>query len=136
MDRLLDRAATGPQYLRMPNVAQLVEAAIQCCEGYSLHAWVIMPNHVHLLLTPHSDVSELMRKLKGVTARGANVELHRTGPFWQHESYDRVVRDTKEFSSIENYILNNPVHAGLASSPELHRWSSAWVGGPSAPGAG
>jgi REP element-mobilizing transposase RayT len=111
-------------------MAELVVHAIQDgCRDYDLHSWVIMPNHVHLLITPWTDVSTLMRKLKGVTAHEANRQLHQVGrPFWQHESYDRLVRDGQEFRKIERYILLNPVRAGLAFSPELYRWSSAWAG--------
>jgi REP element-mobilizing transposase RayT len=86
-----------------------------------------MPNHVHMLMTPPGNVSALMRRLKGVTAREANRQMGRTGtPFWQHESYDRLVRDDEEFRRIENYIVRNPVRAGLSDSPETFRWSSAW----------
>ena len=58
MDRLLDRGATGPLYLRCPEVADLVVAALhegqQKFHRYELHAYVVMPNHVHLLVTPRS----------------------------------------------------------------------------------
>jgi hypothetical protein len=46
--------------------------------------------------------------------------------FWQEESYDRVVRDEREFGRIAEYIDMNPVAAGLVSEPEDRRWSSAW----------
>src|SRR6185369_8865985 len=53
MDRLLDREVFGALYLKMPNIAQLVVDSIQNGRGeYSLHSWVVMPNHVHLLITP------------------------------------------------------------------------------------
>jgi REP element-mobilizing transposase RayT len=130
LDRLLDRQSAGPLYLQMPDIARLVAHSI--LKGgqrdYTLHAWVVMPNHVHLLVTPLTNVSALMQRLKGTTARCANRELCRAGTaFWQHESYDRLVRDAAEFGRIENYIVQNPVRAGLAASPELYRWSSAWV---------
>ena len=93
-----------------------------------MHAWVIMPNHVHLLFTPRSDTSLLMRRLKGYSARQANQALGRTGqPFWQDESYDRLVWNGEEFRRIESYILTNPVKAGLASSPSEFPWSSAAI---------
>ena len=86
---------------------------------YALHAWVVMPNHVHILMTPLKNVSLIMQRLKGVTAREANQLLCRSGtPFWQHESYDRLVRDAQEFSRIEKYLIWNPVSAGLCTSPE------------------
>ena len=132
MDRLLDSQLAGPAYLRIPEVAQLVVDSVEqgAKTDYLLHAWVVMPNHVHLLITPHSPVSKLLQKLKGYTARGANKLLGRAGvAFWQDESYDRLVRNTEEFRRIAKYIIENPVKARLARSAEEYRWSSAWRGG-------
>jgi REP element-mobilizing transposase RayT len=85
-----------------------------------------MPNHVHLLFTPHTNVSSLLCSLKGYSARQANRFLGCTGqPFWQDESYDHLVRGGEEFRRIERYILNNPVKAGLAASAGEYPWSSA-----------
>ena len=128
MDRLLDTARFGPIHLQRPEIAGLVRGSIQHCGQAScdLHAWVIMPNHVHLLLTPHTNVSSLLCSLKGYSARQANRLLVCTGQlFWQNESYDHLVRDGEEFERIERYIVNNPVKAGLAESAEKFRWSSA-----------
>ena len=134
LDRLLDRhigpCSAGPLYLQMPEIAQLVLSRILAGDpaDYVLHAYVVMPNHVHMLITPLSNVSSLMHRLKGATAREANRQLGRSGtPFWQRESYDRLVRDAREFRRIGNYIVQNPVRAGLSASPEAFRWSSAWV---------
>ena len=93
---------------------------------YELAAWVIMPNHVHLLILPKVAVPEITRWLKGSTARRANRLLGRTGlPFWQDESYDHWVRNPKEFDRITGYIEDNPVSAGLVGSMDLWPWSSA-----------
>ena len=122
----------GPMYLREAGVAQCVADAIQQGAGgsYTLHAWVVMPNHVHLLITPRTGVTELLRQLKGYTARQGNQLLGRTGtPFWQAESYDHLVRNSDEFRRIERYIVQNPVRAGLARSAEEYLWSSARSGG-------
>jgi REP element-mobilizing transposase RayT len=130
MDRLLDGARIGPTYLAMPSIAQIVMDSLQYCGeiDYQLHAWVVMPNHIHFLATTRTDVSKFMRRLKGYTARQANQLLKRTGQtFWQEESYDHLVRTPAEFRSIEAYILNNPVKAGLARSAEEYRWSSAYA---------
>jgi putative DNA methylase len=71
-----------------------------------------------------------MKSLKGFTARQANRMLARTGtPFWQKESYDHWVRDEAEWHRIARYIENNPVKAGLVSTPDAYRWSSAFAGG-------
>jgi putative transposase len=138
MDRLLENHRSSPMYLQAPNIAQCVVDAIQQggSSSYILHAWVVMPNHVHLLITPRSDVPRLLQKLKGSTARQANQLMGRTGPFWQEESYDHLVRNSKEFGRIESYIVRNPVQAGLVQSAEEYPWSSASRWGGLKPAAG
>lgn len=105
---------------------------------YSLYAYVVMPNHVYLLVTPLAPVPTLLRHLKGASARLANQIVGRTGqPFWQPESYDHWVRDEKEFRKIQGYIEDNPVKAGLAKAAGMYRWSSAWDAKPDlSPAAG
>ena len=113
-DGLLDRATSGPVYLRIPAIAEIVVKAIEpaAVDSYTLHAWSVMPNHAHLLITPLIDPAVILNQFKGRTAREANLELGRQRqPFWQHESYDRVVRGAEEFRRIENYIVWNPVRA-------------------------
>jgi putative transposase len=129
-DRALDRDASGPRWLKEPRVADLIARAIVVgdCERhfYDLCAWVVMPNHVHLLILPKVAVPVLMRWLKGSTARGANTILGRTGqPFWQDESYDHYLRDGTRVERTIAYIENNPVAAGLVASPEQWAWSGA-----------
>ncbi|HEY6991063.1 MAG TPA: transposase [Bryobacteraceae bacterium] len=128
MLRLLDSATTGPLSLRNPEIAAMIEEAIHYRnpQEYRLHSYVVMPNHVHLLITPLSEIAKLMQSLKRFTAREANRILRSTGQrFWQQESYDRLVRNETEFQRIARYIEMNPVHAGLAASPEQFPWSSA-----------
>jgi REP element-mobilizing transposase RayT len=129
MDRILDSGCTGPLYLRMPEIASMIVDAIHYRERnlrhYQLHAYVVMPNHVHLLITPLVPASRIMHSLKKGTAREGNRVLGLTGqPFWQDESYDRLVRDGMEFDRIKYYIENNPVKAGLAATAEEFLWSS------------
>jgi len=104
------------------DVARQVLASIEygAARGdYELHAWVIMPNHVHLVLTPQVDVSKALGLLKAGSAKSANLLLGRAGqPFWQDESYDHLVRNDEEFRRIQRYIENHPVTAGLALNPE------------------
>ena len=129
IDSLLDGATSGPQYLRMPEIADIVLSSLNDGQSrfhrYDLHSYVIMPNHVHMLLTPHVITTKWLGPLKGFTAHQANRILRRKGPFWQDESYDRLVRSDVEFDRIMSYIENNPVKAGLAPNPEAYRWSSA-----------
>jgi REP element-mobilizing transposase RayT len=127
-DRMLDTARTGPMYLRMPEIAELTVGAIEsrASSEYDLHSYAVMANHVHLLITPYAEVSVITRSLKGTTAREANRALHLTGqPFWQDESYDRLVRDGAGFRRITRYIDLNPVRAGVVATPEEFLWSSA-----------
>ena len=130
LDSLLDKAIIGPLLLKDPRIARRVMDAIYFGEKklgfYALHAFVIMPNHVHLLITPHVSVSRLMNGLKGITAHEANAILRCKGThFWQDESFDHWVRNSAEFDRIRLYIEWNPVNAKLVAQPEHWNWSSA-----------
>ena len=100
---------------------------------YALHAFVVMPNHVHLLATPVVPLPKLTKSLKGITAKRANAMLALTGnPFWQEETFDRTVRNAQEFEKIRNYIEGNPVRVGLVTEASEYRWSGAgWAAGGS-----
>ena len=127
MDRRLD-AARGA--VLGDKVAALVEEALKVGAEwgrYELGPFVIMPNHVHMLITTNSPLPTITRWLKGSTAREANRILGRTGkPFWRDEAFDRLVRNTGEFNRIARYIEFNPVSAGFVDSVEEWHWSSAW----------
>jgi REP element-mobilizing transposase RayT len=120
-DAALDATAHGPKWLKEPAIANLVCDELHSLDGrlYSLEAYCLMPNHVHLVCTPGSvegeyvPLAKILRALKGKTARQANLLLGRQGAFWQHESYDHVVRDHAELNRIVNYVLDNPRRAGL-----------------------
>lgn len=130
MDRLLDEVRTGTFYLRQPAIARMIVEAIHynavILGHYRLHAFVVMPNHVHLLATPLVALPKLTKSLKSITAKRANMTLALTGtPFWQGESYDHVIRSRQEFEKILNYIEDNPVRAGLRGEAAEYSWSSA-----------
>ena len=98
-------------------------------EFYELFGYVVMPNHVHMLIMPIQPVSVITRWLKGSTARRANSMLRRTGkPFWRDESFDHWVRNGRELHRIIDYIEMNPVEAGLVEVAEDWPWSSAGRG--------
>ena len=129
MDRLLDTATTGPFYRCQPEIASLVMAALADGQNrfhrHELHGFAVMPNHVHLLVTPRVISTQWLGPLKGFTAYAANRILGREGhPFWQDESYDHLVRSPGEFTRIRHYIEWNPVRAGLATTPAQFSWSS------------
>ena len=121
-DSELDRRSNGPLWLSNPVIAEIVGNAIHYLDGkqYVLDAFCIMPNHVHLVCTPirvgnnFVSIPKIMQSLKGLTARQANMVLNRQGQFWQHESFDHVVRNDKELERIIEYVLYNPIRAGLA----------------------
>jgi len=130
MDSILDKASSGPLWLKDSTIARCVSDAIhfgaEKLNFYALHAFVVMPNHVHLLITPTVPLPRITNGLKGVTARDANAILHRAGQhFWQDESFDHWVRSPSQFDRIRAYIESNPVSAGLTTRPEAWPWSSA-----------
>jgi putative DNA methylase len=119
---------------------------------YHLLAYCIMPNHVHVLFQPivvegaersadrlppeevhsdefsdnHTPLAKIMHSLKSYTANRINKVLGRSGQFWQHESYDHWVRTDEELERIVQYIVANPVKAGLAGLSHEWRFSSAY----------
>jgi putative transposase len=130
VDAELDRGRRGPLWLKEDRVARVVmnsfvrgDSELHCFE---LHAFVVMANHVHLLVTPKVSVARITKGIKGAAGRKANAILGRAGMrFWQDESFDHWVRSAPEFERIKNYIEMNPVKAGLVKKPEDWEWSSA-----------
>lgn len=119
----------GDSFLKEPDIATLVQDALFHFDGvrYRLRAWVVMPNHVHILTTPCAGqkLSRLMHTLKSYTALMANRRLKRSGEFWQQESYDRRIRNAEHYAAAIAYIENNPVKARLCEKPEDWPYSSA-----------
>jgi REP element-mobilizing transposase RayT len=136
MDRYLDSTRVGPMYLAQDPIARVVVDSLRrgvSLGHYDLGAYAILSNHMHVLLLPKIAPSRLLQSLKGATARRPIRILGRTGEaFWQAESYDRWVREEREWRRIAAYIENNPVNAGLVERAEECRWSSASPQGGSA----
>ena len=134
-DERLDRAHCGPAWLQDSRVACMFVEALRYGERarrfYELLAWVVMPNHVHVIFQPHTELAAIMRWLKGRTGRVANTILGRTGTaFWQNESFDHWIRSVEELEYLIEYVADNPAKAGLVEANEQWRWSSAgWVTG-------
>ncbi len=128
-DRVLDAASAGPLWLKDHAVAQSVISTLQKSHDqklFYLHSFVVMANHVHVLLQPVIPVARITHTIKGGTARQANRILRRTGArFWQDESFDHWVRTPQQFHRIRTYIESNPVSAGLVQHPQDWPWSSA-----------
>jgi putative DNA methylase len=121
IEKYLDQGH-GACYLRDSKIAGIVQDGLLFLHGkkYRLIAWVIMPNHVHFLAIPVNGVElgKLTHSLKSYTAHEANKVLGRVGQFWQHESFDRYIRNHKHFDNVIRYIEMNPVKAGLCRKAE------------------
>ena len=119
----------GSCFLREDRIAVIVENALLHFDGqrYALHAWCIMPNHVHTLFTPlvGFTMSKIVHSWKSFTAHECNKVLSRTGQFWEREPFDRYIRNARHFRHALIYIESNPVKAGLCEKPTDWRWSSA-----------
>ena len=128
-NEVLDNPAIGPKWLNVPEVAEAVRDVFlsgAASGEYQLGAWVLMPNHVHLLMRPAGELSRVLSNLKGRSARAANLVLNRTGqPFWAKDYFDRWIRDSAQAERTVRYIEQNPVRAGLCRLAEDWRWSSA-----------
>ena len=130
VDTYLD-AGHGDCWLARPELAELVAGAIRfhASQRFKLHAWVVMPNHIHAVLRPRPDwtLSEILKSWKGFTAREANRLLKRTGTtFWQVECYDHLIRDDEDLHRCCHYTTMNPVNARLCKQPADWKWSSAY----------
>ena len=98
LEEYLDRGL-GECWLRQPQIAAVVDEAFRFFEGerYRLRAWVVMPNHAHVLVEVwQTPLAELLHSWKGFTARKANRLLGRTGAFWEREYWDTRMRDDKQ----------------------------------------
>jgi REP element-mobilizing transposase RayT len=124
----LDRGE-GSAFMNNPSIANEVQSALLFFDGsrYRLQAWVVMPNHVHALLTPAAgwELGEILHSWKSYTANKCNKLIGRSGDFWQTETFDRYVRNEKHYYNAIAYIENNPVKAGLVRKAEDWPWSSA-----------
>lgn len=118
----------GECHLRRADIARLVEDAFRFHHGqwYDLLAWVIMPNHVHLLVkVGETSLSKIVKELKRYTAREANKILRQTGAFWAEDYFDTYMRDAEHELKTRRYIEINPVKAMLVREPKEWPWSSA-----------
>lgn len=94
-----------------------------------VHGVVVMPDHVHLLLTPLRDSSgeefslpEILHSLKSFSAHEINKALKRSGPVWLDESFDHVLRSDDNLDAKIDYLRKNPIRRGLVRHPNLYRW--------------
>lgn len=84
-------------------------------DHYFLNAAVVMPDHAHLIITPYDEVPlhEILQRIKGASAHGINRLLGRSGPVWQKESFDHIIRSNEKLDEKIAYVLDNPVRKGF-----------------------
>ena len=127
LEQYLDKGR-GTCHLKRPELAGLVEGALRFFHGtrYELEAWVVMPNHVHVLFTQKDEpLGRVVGSWKSYTAKEANRLLGRSGQFWDEDYWDTYMRDEAHAIRTRRYIESNPVKARLAREPGEWRWSSA-----------
>jgi REP element-mobilizing transposase RayT len=126
-EALLD-AGYGACVLAREEVAEIVvkSIGILVVNGHEVLRWVVMPNHVHLLLKlQHGfELSSVIRSFKGRTGREVNRVLGSTGRFWYPEFFDRYIRDADHLDRVVGYIDDNPVRAGLVTKASDWRFGS------------
>jgi len=116
MEPWLD-AGHGSCVLREPACRAVLVGTFRYRDGsrYSMHAWVVMPNHAHVLVSLHPEAL-LEREVgawKSVSSRRINALPGRRGALWQEDYFDRLVRNQQHFTRCANYIRRNPEKAGL-----------------------
>lgn len=130
-------AGMGCCALRHPEVARHIQDSFLNFHGdrYFLHAWCIMPNHVHVLLEPREDLAKIVQGWKSFTSRWILRQNQRLGlaipesdQLWMREYWDRYIRDAEHYRKAVDYIHQNPVKAGLCREPKDWSWSSAAPG--------
>jgi len=119
----------GACWLKDPAIGEIVETALLHfdTQRYRLLSWCVMPNHVHALIETQDGhpLGNIVQSWKSYTAKECNRQLGRKGELWMPDYFDRYVRDTNHFHKAIEYIVNNPVKAGLCEKVEDWKWSSA-----------
>ena len=122
-------AGSGSCVLKEEKIARIVANALRHFnhQRYILDEWVIMPNHVHVLVKPlgNHQLSDILHSWKSFTANEINKQLGRKGQLWMHESYDHIVRNERAFEAIRKYIRENPQKAKLSVGEFLASEQSA-----------
>ncbi len=129
IDRYLDDGH-GSCLLREPANAGIVAGAFHHYDqrNYLLHAWVIMPNHVHVLVSPgeSNSLNRIVAGWKRFTGTRINARTGACGAFWQKDYFDRMIRDWDHFINVARYIRRNPIKAKLPAGSFLV-YEAPWV---------
>ena len=124
---VVDRRPWFSQHPALADYAATEVAALAANRGAILHAWCVMPDHLHLLIAD-VDVVDFIRILKGrvaVHARRADAGRR----FWQRSFHDHAPRSGEDLYCMARYVLENPVRAGIVTTASEYRWagSGTWV---------
>jgi putative transposase len=118
-----------PLFINTSLAKIVVEQIMGCRERgfYKLHAFVLMPDHLHVLLTPgeSTTVEKAMQMIKGGSAFRIGKEKPQNFPIWHRGFHDRWMRDEPEYRGCKKYIEQNPVEAKLSATVEEYEYSSA-----------
>ncbi|MBZ0265594.1 transposase [bacterium] len=110
-------AGHGRCWMKEDRIANIVAGSLRHFDGerYDLHVWCVMPNHVHVVVKPHSghELSKILHSWKSFSAHEANKILKRKGKFWEVEYYDHLIRNEVDYAHCIEYVLANPEKAGL-----------------------
>ena len=126
---------TARRWKLPPEARDIVLACLVRENGhkFDLHAAVVMPDHAHLIYSPRRrddgwsyTLPEIMKAIKGRSAREINIALKRRGPVWQEEFFDHVLRSNDSLVDRVDYVCQNPVRAGLVRTKADYRWM--WTG--------
>jgi len=129
IDRLLDQGA-GSCILRDSSAATALSMVLTHSheDDYYVHSFVVMPNHVHLLVSLHERVSlgKTVKSWKGVSANRINVAMRREGDLWQKNYFDRLIRDHDHYVRVARYIRTNP-EKGKVKPGEFLLWETGAI---------
>ncbi|GAB1365869.1 transposase [Candidatus Cloacimonadaceae bacterium] len=133
-DEPLDKTPDIPRILHQPEICDIIKESFQHFDGlrYKLLAYSVMPNHVHVVIFPLRQEDgeaysfhHIIYSWKRFTANAINKLLNRKGSLWQKEGYNRLIKDEMELGRVVNYVLNNPVRAGLVK--EWQDWRGNYL---------
>jgi len=133
-DELVEKYQNQTDWIKIPEISDIIQCSLFYHDGkkYDLVAFTLMPNHVHLILTPLKNINQtdysisgIMHSIKSYSAKKCNQILKQEGQFWYHENFEHTIRDNNDMQRCLDYVINNPVKAGLVE--EWTDWKYTYV---------